>query len=102
MHFLSALTLKSRLSFLFYRKILVAMAILTALIALTGSPFEVIWIMKIVLIGLVLLSYEYVDKQDNLVFYKNFGITPVFLFAFCCFADSILSLLIFKTVRSLL
>ncbi|MUP44243.1 hypothetical protein E0K83_00600 [Gramella sp. BOM4] len=94
--------LKSRLSFHFYRKMLVVMAILAALISMMGTPFVAVMLIKIVLIGLLLLSYEYVEKSDNLVFYKNFGITPIFLFVFCVFTDGILSLIIFKTVRGLI
>ena len=80
-----------RLSFHFYRKLVISSACLSLILFFFGNVIEVILLIK-----LIFLHKRFFEARDSLLFYKNFGISPLFLFSYCVFADFILSVVIFK------
>lgn len=88
--------LRLRLSFHFYRKLIISSACLSLILFFFGNVIEVILLIKIFLIGLIFLHKRFFEARDSLLFYKNFGISPLFLFSYCVLADFFLSVVIFK------
>lgn len=90
------LLLSLKLSFQFYKQLIISSASLTLILIFLENLIEVIFLVKIFIIGLIFLHKRFLESRDSLLFYKNFGITPLFLFTYCLFTDLILSLLIYK------
>tara|TARA_B100000929_G_scaffold267859_1_gene236343 strand:- start:1335 stop:1634 length:300 start_codon:yes stop_codon:yes gene_type:complete len=84
------------LTFHFYKRIGISSFALSIILGFLRYPIEAILAIKIFLIGLVFLYYHFVESKDRLLFYKNFGLTTLAVFAYCIFFDSILSITIFK------
>ena len=87
---------KTGLSFLFYRKFILISGILTVFLVLLSTPLEAIILIKFCLLGFIFLDYRFIQSSDKLLFYKNFGITPSFLFVFTSVTDFLLSVFLFK------
>lgn len=85
-----------KLSFLFYRKLIISSAVLTLILIFFENPLELIFLVKIFLIGLIFLNFRFFEAKDKLLFYKNFGITRMFLFGYTVFLDLALTVLLFK------
>lgn len=92
---------KLKLCFSFYRKLLFISIGLTILLLFLNNPLEATLFIKICLLGLLFLNYHFLEAKDKLLFYKNFSITPLFLFAICIFYDFLLSLVLYKTAMLL-
>lgn len=90
------LLFRLNLSYQFYRKLFITSAFLTVILIFLGNVLEVIFLIKILLIGLIFLHKRFLEPKDSLLFFKNFGISPLFLFIYCLVADFILSLIIYK------
>jgi len=84
------------LAFHFYKRIGLSSFGLSIILSFLRYPLEAILAIKVFLIGLVFLYYHFVESEDKLLFYKNFGLTTLAIFAYSIFFDSILSITIFK------
>lgn len=61
-----------------------------------GNIMVVILMVKLFLLGLIFLENRFFDSKDRLLFYKNFGLTPTYLFVSVLIMDFFISALIFK------
>ncbi|QYA24093.1 hypothetical protein G3I01_00740 [Gramella sp. MT6] len=95
------LLFRLKLCFSFYKKLLVISAGLTILLLFLRNPLDATLIIKICLLGFLFLNYHFLEAKDKLLFYKNFSITPVFLFSICIFYDFLLSLVLYKSAMLL-
>lgn len=71
---------KFKLAFLFYKKFLTISVLINLVIKFTGPSNQALFAGKIILIGGLYFYYRFLEKDDLLFFYKNFGITPEGLF----------------------
>ncbi len=78
---------------------LIVSILLTALLVFLGNIMEVILMVKLFLLGLIFLENRFFNPKDQLLFYKNFGITPLFLFFWVFFMDFLVSVIIFKLMK---
>lgn len=85
-----------KLSFHFYRKLIISSACLSLILIFLDNIIEVILLVKIFLIGILFLHKHFFESKDSLLFYKNFGISPLFLFTYCILTDFFLSVTIYK------
>ena len=91
--------LKARVGFHFYKKLWISSAGLNLLLIFLQNPIESTLLIKIFLIGLIFAEYKYLDTNNKLLFYKNFGITPLNLFIYTVFLDLVLSILMYKIIN---
>lgn len=96
MTLISNFLFRLKLSFHFYRKLMISSACLTLILIFLGNVLEVIFLVKIFIIGLIFLHKRFLEAKDSLLFYKNFGISPLFLVTSCILTDLILSLILYK------
>lgn len=87
---------KLKLSFHFYRKLLISSVFLSLFLIFLGNIIEVILLVKLFLIGLIFLNKRFFESKDSLLYYKNFGISPLFLFTYCVLTDFFLSIFLYK------
>ncbi|CAL65458.1 membrane protein [Christiangramia forsetii KT0803] len=102
MRLLMKLAFRTKLTFLFYRKLIISSFGLSVLLSLLRYPIEAILCIKIFLIGLIFMYYQFIESKDQLLFYKNFGLTPVAIFGYCLFFDFLLNIIIFKISKLVL
>lgn len=88
-----------RLCFGFYRQFLIFGLLVTGLILVLKMNLFFGLMMKLVLFATLFAAYFETGRRNKLIFYKNFGISPIVLFLFSYFIDAVLTLipiLIFK------
>lgn len=91
-HFL----LKIKLSSYFYKPLVLISILLTVLLSFMDNIMELILLVKLFLLSLIFLENQFFNSKDRLLFYKNFGITPRFLFITVFLMDFFVSLFVFK------
>ena len=99
---LKDLTIQLKLCFHFYRKILLVSIGLSLILAFFRYPIEAILAIKMILIVLFYLYHQFLTSKDELLFYRNFRLTPLNLFTVMVIFDLILSILSFKILNQLL
>ncbi len=87
---------KTRLCLIFYKKLILISIFITAFMKIWAMPLIAVISMKLILLSALFLYFRFIEAKDHVLFYRNFGITPVFLFAVSFFMDLILSILIYK------
>ena len=99
---LKDLSIRLKLCFQFYRKLLLISIGLSLILAFFRYPIEAILAIKIFLIALFFLYHQFLNSRDELLFYRNFRLTPVNLFTVIVIFDLILSVLSFKILNQFL
>lgn len=78
-----------QLSLHFYKKLILISILITILMLISKVSFGIIVGLKLLLFCSLLLSYLSPKLKQQLIFYKNFGISKVFLFVTSFFIDTI-------------
>ena len=90
---------KFKLAFLFYRRLFLISMLINLVIKFTGPSNEALFFGKTVLIVALYVYYRFLEKEDLLFFYKNFGITPeglIFRVLLIDYLLMILTIILFK------
>lgn len=87
---------KFKMGFYFYKDFILISLLLTAFMSFLGNVIEVILLVKFFLLCLIFLENRFFSSNDRLIFYKNFGLTPRFLFISVFIMDFFTSVVIFK------
>ncbi len=67
---------KFKLALFFYKKFLFISVIINLVIKFTGPSNQALFAGKTMLILALYCYYKFLEKDDHLFFYKNFGISP--------------------------
>lgn len=87
---------KFKLGYYYYKNFIVISLLLTTFLTFLGNVMEVILLVKLFLLSLIFLENRFLSSKDRWLFYKNFGITPRFLFISVFILDFFISVVIFK------
>jgi len=83
-----------QLAFKFYKKFLFTCLLLTFGFLFLKMPLSLIIALKFLFFGILFASYRAPSLNQKLIFYKNFGISPILMFFISFFFDTVLTIIL--------